>query len=180
MKDYKEVFVGQIFKNEDEGPIKVLEIGTKLIDKYPDLCSSGAQHGLDEGIDVRWSQDGEESISDYIDFIDFTYSNCFEPNKKSPNGTGNMEPVYKREEDEEDIEASIPASLQKQLTPLEELRTSGYAEALADINAWPYTNTVGSCWCGHSKAGHMINEDDHCLTCQCMGFVLDRWVTTNG
>jgi hypothetical protein len=53
--------------------------------------------------------------------------------------------------------------------------TSGYAEALVDINTWPFTNTVGSCLCGHSKEGHLINVDDHCLTCACVGFVEDKW-----
>ena len=40
---------------------------------------------------------------------------------------------------------------------------------------WPFTNTVGSCLCGHSKEGHLINVDDHCLTCQCVSFSLDIW-----
>jgi len=73
----------------------------------------------------------------------------------------------------EDIEASIPESLQKELEILE---TSGYAEQV-DINAWPFTNEPENCWCGHL---HLNSDSQACNHCQCVGFVLDKWVTSNG
>lgn len=194
MKDYKEVFVGQIFKDQDNGEpdIKVLEIDRGLADKYPDLSCSGAQHGLDDGIDVRYSLDGEdESIADYIDFLDFTYSNSYEPTKKSPNGTGNMEPEYKREEDETN-EASIPANLQKKLSSSDfpkdykccEGCWAGEEEDDLEIktvpgpNEWPNSNTPGNCWCGHEELKHAsihLPDQQACAECQCVNFTLDRW-----
>ena len=50
------------------------------------------------------------------------------------------------------------------------------ATALLTLTGWPYTNDVGSCWCGHSKEGHTVNPDDYCLTCGCVGFVLDAFI----
>lgn len=166
MKDYKELFVGQIFKAEDEPTIKVLEIDKGLQDKYPDLCFCDAQHGLNEGIDVRYSMDGEESIDDYIQFIDYTYTNCYEPNKTSPNGTGNMEPVYKREEEDEKIEAVAEPGWD-----------ADYMKSF-DERSWPYTNVEGNCLCGHEALGHLsrfIEDNQSCAECNCSNFSLDKW-----
>jgi len=61
----------------------------------------------------------------------------------------------------------------------QELKEVTEMAALVTLTEWPITNTVGSCWCGHSKEGHSINVDDHCLTCQCVGFYLDTWGVLN-
>ena len=168
MKDYKEVFVGQLFKAEDEPTIKVLEIGRGLAAKYPNLSSSGAQHGLDEGVDVRYStEDEEDMIADYIDFIDYTYSNCYDPNKKAPNGTGNMEPEYKREEDDHE-------------SPCEQYEPVPGWDILSGPNDWPNSSKVGNCWCGHELLKHMsiyVEGQQRCIECQCVNFTLDKWVT---
>lgn len=70
------------------------------------------------------------------------------------------------EEDEltEDMVASIPACLQKELV------VSG--------DGWPITNMIGNCWCGHSSVYHALTEDKpNCIECQCLDYVEDKWAT---
>jgi len=43
---------------------------------------------------------------------------------------------------------------------------------------WPQGNVPGNCWCGHEEREHAIlNVEGRCTSCQCVGFILDRWVT---
>jgi hypothetical protein len=46
--------------------------------------------------------------------------------------------------------------------------------------AWPETNAVGNCWCGHSTVYHALTEDKpNCIECQCVGFALDTFTKEN-
>jgi hypothetical protein len=49
------------------------------------------------------------------------------------------------------------------------------AVALIILSEWPYTNSVGNCWCGHSNLSHGNDENFNCVECQCTGFTLDTW-----
>jgi hypothetical protein len=45
---------------------------------------------------------------------------------------------------------------------------------------WPITNTIGSCWCGHSSVFHGIDQSsDRCIECQCVGYTKDTWEQQN-